>query len=131
MGCPVSVQGVRIVICSPNRRGFVLAEVLVVAVIAAALAAVAIPIYSGMVKNQRRDATRNIAQTAAMSANVYTRRIGTAPICASTTTCSTLLGLFIPDPTKYSITIQAAPNFVTVSDISRGTSDSVTATAGF
>lgn len=132
MACPHSIPGSRPGKPGPRRQGFVLAEVLVVALIIAALAAVAIPTYTSMIKSQRREATRNIAQTAAMSANVYARKFGLpATICNNTATCSNKLGLFLPDPSKYSIYVQTAPNLVVVSDVSKGLSDSVMSSAGY
>jgi Tfp pilus assembly protein PilE len=111
------------------RAGFVLAEVLVVSIIVAALAVVAIPIYSGMIKSQRRDVARNIAQTAALSANVYYRKYGLDPNCSTSATCITQLSLFMPDPSKYTVVISGTN--IVITDISKGNSDSVQATAGF
>jgi type IV pilus assembly protein PilA len=108
--------------------GFVLIEVIVVAVIVGILAAVAIPIYSGMVKSQRRDSAKIIAESAAVSANIYLRRYGSLPICSST--CVSVLGLFLTDPSKYTIVINGDTT-VTVTDVSRGPSENVQAIVSF
>ncbi|MEO6096780.1 MAG: prepilin-type N-terminal cleavage/methylation domain-containing protein [Fibrobacteria bacterium] len=103
--------------------GFVLVEVIVVAVIVGILAAVAIPIYSGMVKSQRKDVSRGISQSAAVSANIYYRRYGVDPVCANTAACVTTLGLFLTDASKYSISISAGE--VIVRDLSLAITDTV------
>lgn len=66
----------------------------------AILAAVAVPVYTGYVTNQRQEVVTNLAQTAAITANAYLRRTGNNPTVAE-------LGLFLPDPTKYTITMEA------------------------
>ncbi len=81
-----------------SKRGFVLAEVLVVAVIVAILAAVAIPVYTGYVTSQRKTVVTNLAQTGAMAASIYVRRTGILP------TSPGALNLYY-DSTKYSITV--------------------------
>lgn len=132
MAHPASIPGLNPGEQGTHRQGFVLAEVLVVALIIAALAAVAIPTYTSMIRSQRRDVTRNIAQTAAMSANVYARKFGLpATICNNTVNCSAKLGLYLPDPSRYSIFVQTDPNLVVVSDVSKGLTDSVMSSAGY
>ena len=54
-----------------TNAGFTLIEVIVVAVIIAVLAAIAIPVYNGFVRDARQDAVNNLAQTAAAAANAY------------------------------------------------------------
>ncbi len=90
------------------RQGFVLVEVIVVAVIVGILATVAIPVYSSYVKNQRIDTAKNIARSTAASANIYYRRTGSLPICSPVTppSCESLLNIFLTDPANYRITIQ-------------------------
>jgi type II secretory pathway pseudopilin PulG len=116
----------------PGRAfgGFVLVEVIVVAVIVGIISAVAIPVYLGMIKTQRRQVTQNIAQSAAVSANIYYRRYGFNPTCGILPpTCSTVLGIFLPDPNKYEVSVQG--NYVVVVDVSKGVTDSVQSGVGF
>jgi prepilin-type N-terminal cleavage/methylation domain-containing protein len=94
--------------------GFVLIEVIVVAVIVGILAAVAIPVYSGYVKNQRKVVAENIAKTGAVSANIYKRRYGPLPACENTTDCIAIIGLFLPGNTGYSVAISNTA--ITVTD---------------
>lgn len=95
----------------PAGRGFVLVEVLVVAIIVGILAAVAIPVYSGYIRGQKIELVSNLAQTASVAANIFYRRTGTAP------TTPAQLNLFY-DATKV-IIVFADPQ-VTVSDKSDG-----------
>lgn len=80
-----------------NCSGFTFVEAMTVAVIVAVLAAVAIPVYSNYVTNQRTLAAQSLAQTAATAANAYYRRNGTDP------TDSAQLNLFIPNPAQFSL----------------------------
>jgi prepilin-type N-terminal cleavage/methylation domain-containing protein len=89
-------------------QGFVLTEILVVSVIVGILASVAIPVYTGYVKDQRLAAAKNIAGSTAAAANIYYRRTGSAPIChpiGGPITCVELLKIFLTDPANYSIDI--------------------------
>ena len=99
-----------------DGKGFVLIEVLVVAVIMAALAAVAIPVYTGYMQTQRMEMAKNLAQSTAAAANIYTRRTGAPPACTHATvpSCVTLLNVFLSDPARYQIDI--AGRTVTVTD---------------
>ena len=103
--------------------GFVLVEVIIVAVIVAILSAVAIPVYTGMIKSQRKEVAKNICQSTAVSANIYYRRYGTGPICDETSACVAKLGIFLPDADKYSLTI--SEDQVTVLDRSLEEADAV------
>jgi prepilin-type N-terminal cleavage/methylation domain-containing protein len=106
-----------------TSSGFTLAEVITVAVIIGILSAVAIPMYTGMVKSQRKEVAKNICQSTAVSANIYYRRYGTGPICATTADCVPLLGIFLPDSSKYILSISAES--VTVQDVSLDAGDAV------
>ena len=103
-----------------RKRGFVLAEVLVVAIIVAILAAVAVPTYTGYVKSQRQSVVTGLAQTAAVSGNVYWRRTGAVPDSAA-------LKLFLPDPARFTVTI--ADPWIKIRDVS--TSDFIEGSAKF
>jgi type IV pilus assembly protein PilA len=59
-----------------SEKEFTLIEAIIVAVLIAVLAAVAIPIYSGYVRDARQDRVNNLAQTAAAAANAYVRKTG-------------------------------------------------------
>lgn len=91
--------------------GFTLAEVVVVSAIVAILASVAIPVYTGYLTSQRQSAVDNLASTAAIAANSYLRRYNQIPTVAK-------LGLFLPVPGKYQITISSADTTVIVKDAS-------------
>lgn len=92
-----------------EQLGFTLMEVLVTMIMVAILAAVAIPLYSSYVTAQRKSAVDNLAQAAALAATSYYRRHNDLPDSAK-------LGLFLPVPGKYLISV-ADPN-VTVRDAS-------------
>lgn len=83
------------------QKGFTLAEVLVVSIIIAALAAVAFPVYTALVRGQRQAAVENLASTAAIAANSYYRRYNQNPDSAK-------LGLFLPVPGKFKISVSGA-----------------------
>lgn len=101
--------------------GVVLVEILVVAVIVAILAAVAIPIYTGTVLKQRRDLVSNLAQTAAVSANVFYRRNGVNPTDSD-------LDIYLPDSSRYGLSVSG--NTIIAKD-SLGGSDIVRDTVSF
>lgn len=92
-----------------ESRGFTLTEILVVGAIVAIMAAVAIPVYTGYVRNQRQEMVENLAQAAAVAANAYHRRHNNEPDSAR-------LGLFLPDPTKYFVSVDPDEHTVTVRD---------------
>lgn len=94
-----------------------MAEVLVVSVIVAILAAVAIPIYTGYVDGQRRTVVKALAETGAVSANIFYRRHGRAPTLAE-------LNLFLSDPNRFSITINSSRVIVNDTTVSPPISDS-------
>src|SRR5262245_14372891 len=88
-------------------RGFSIVEMVVVSAIVAILAAVAIPVYTGYLKGQRQQAVGSLASSAAVAANAYYRRFNANPD-------SSKLGLFLPIPGKYKISVSGAN--VTVKD---------------
>src|SRR4051812_36522019 len=106
-----------------RNRGFVLAEILVVSVIVAILAAVAIPIYTGYITSQRQSVVKNLAQTAAVAANVYYRRSGEDP------TPTSQLNIFLPDSSKF--TIVPSGRYMVVTDVSLPLADRVKDSAAF
>ncbi|MBD3420958.1 MAG: prepilin-type N-terminal cleavage/methylation domain-containing protein [Chitinivibrionales bacterium] len=63
-----------------NRKyGFTLIEVIVVGVIITVLAAVAIPIYNGYMKDTRQKNVETLATAAAASASIYKRKYDSHP----------------------------------------------------
>ena len=96
-------------VVSKNRQheiGFTLVEVIVVAVIIAVLAAIAIPVYNGFVRDARQDAVDGLAQSAAAAANVWLRKTGANPALSD-------LDLFYDDD-KFDVTVSAADSSITV-----------------
>lgn len=81
---------------------------MVVSVIAAILAAVCIPVYTGYVNSQKQTVVDNLAQTAATAANILTRRAGPGFVleCATTADCIGLLKIYVSDPSKYLIVVK-------------------------
>jgi prepilin-type N-terminal cleavage/methylation domain-containing protein len=70
-----------------NQKGFTLVEVIVVAVIVAVLAAVAIPLYMGYIKDSRIDVGNNVAGTISSACGASTQQglvAGAAPFAAGT-----------------------------------------------
>lgn len=97
-----------------QELGFTLTEILVVSVIVAIVSAVAVPVYTNYIKEQRIETARNLAQAAAVSANVIYRRTGSPPDC-DITTCPAVLDLFLTEPARYKVTIEG--NNVKVKDV--------------
>jgi len=89
-------------------RGFTLIEVLVTSVIVAILAAIAVPLYSGFLSQQRQSAVKSLAETAAIQANGLDRK-GIA-----FTADELKAKLFLPEPEAYTFSISG--NDVTVTD---------------
>src|SRR3954462_5810783 len=88
-------------VCRPRRvQGFTLVEALVVSVIVGILSAVAIPMYTGYVKSQRRTAASAVAQTAAVSAASLYRRTGIYPDSAALASA-----LSLPNPAQFDVRI--------------------------
>jgi prepilin-type N-terminal cleavage/methylation domain-containing protein len=90
-----------------TKKGFTLVEAVVVSVIVAILSAVAIPMYVGYIRDQEQTTVTNLAETAAAAANAYFRRTGNDPPNL------TVLNLYY-DASKYTITINAGTNQITV-----------------
>jgi prepilin-type N-terminal cleavage/methylation domain-containing protein len=63
-------------------HGFTLLEVIVVAIVVAVLAAIAIPMYEGYVKDSELGAAKDLARAASMAADAYYRKKGHDPTVA-------------------------------------------------
>jgi prepilin-type N-terminal cleavage/methylation domain-containing protein len=96
-----------------GSAGFTLVEVLVVAIIISILAAVAVPLYTGYIKDQKRKAAVTVAQTVAVTASSFKRRTGAAPTLDQLKTA-----IVIPNPDQFelSLTVDNGKNFVHVVD---------------
>lgn len=99
-----------------SNHGVTLVEILVVMIMVSILAAVAVPIYTSYVTNQRQTVVNNLATTAAVVANAYLRRTGLDPAPDGSN-----LGLFFPDPTKYTVIVTAADDLITVRETADAT----------
>jgi len=63
-----------------NQKGFTLVEVIVVAVIVAVLAAVAIPLYNGYIKDSRKNVADNLGGTVASACGATIQQNLTPPV---------------------------------------------------
>jgi Tfp pilus assembly protein PilE len=106
-----------------DQAGFTFVEALTVGVIAAILAAVAIPIYTGFIQNQRRSVVKSLATTGAVAGSIYYRRHNAVPTPAQ-------LNLYLADPARYSVQISASGTHVIVRD-DLGGGDVVSDSAAF
>ena len=93
-----------------NRKGFTFIEAIVVAVIVLILAGIGIPIYMGYLADARQSTVDNLAETAAAAANTFVRKRGAANLTVDA------LELYYDD-TKYSVTLHAGNQSVTVAEI--------------
>ncbi len=94
---------------SPFPRGFTLIEAVMTGAIIAVLATAAVIMWGGYVRESRRQAVENLAESAAAAANAYVRRMGSADGLDSSK-----LQLYIPDAACYNITINQ--DTITVTD---------------
>jgi prepilin-type N-terminal cleavage/methylation domain-containing protein len=101
-----------------HKRGFTLVEAMVVSVLVAVLTAVAIKLYGGYVVSQRQQTVDAVAETAATAANTYERKTGQDPPDAAS------LNLYLPDLSKYTITIDGTNDSVVVVENKHGTRSS-------
>jgi prepilin-type N-terminal cleavage/methylation domain-containing protein len=99
-----------------KANGFSLVEAIVTAVIMAILAAVAIPMYAGFIRDQQQTTVDNLAETAAAAANAYLRRTGADPTEGNVTPNTPPLNLYF-NATNYSINVTGATNTITVTDL--------------
>ncbi len=94
-----------------NQKGFTLVEVIVVAVIVAVLAAVAIPLYNGYIRDSRINVANNIAGSVASAAGAtYQQEPANVPADGDYTGTITFPGLstennVINIPAGYTITM--------------------------
>lgn len=97
-----------------RQRGFTLVEVIVVAVIVAAMAAVAVPLYLGYVESSRKNAAANTAGSVASfcgacrnSGGTVTPTLNAAPAGGGSMTC-TVGGTSIQIPADVTV-VHTAP----------------------
>jgi prepilin-type N-terminal cleavage/methylation domain-containing protein len=113
------------VISMKNQKAFTLVEAIVTAVIMAILSAVAIPMYSGFIRDQRQSTVDNLAETAAAAANAHFRRTGVAPTPPAIVVPNTApLNIYF-NATNYRIDVTAIPNTITVTDLQHSTISAV------
>ena len=84
-------------------------EAIMVAAVVAVLAITATMVYRGYITDTRRQTVENLAETAAAAANSYLRRTGTHPDSAD-------LGLHLPDPGRYEVTVNTGDSTVIITD---------------
>lgn len=89
--------------------GFTLVEAMIVMVVVALLAVIGVPVYFNYVGNARQAVVDDLAGTAAASANAHFRKTGAHPDSAD-------LGLFLSDPDRFNVSVDAGERTVTVTD---------------
>lgn len=116
-----------------NQKGFTLVEVIVVAVIVAALAGVAIPMYAGYVNSSRSNAAANAAGSVAsyMGACINQRETVTPTgamdgTTASSLSCSTTPATTMQLPIGITFTISSYTASGTVTAFHNGGGDTAT-----
>lgn len=116
-----------------KQQGFTLVEVIVVAVIVAVLAAVAIPLYMGYIKDSRINVANNTAGTVA-SACGATKQQNPANVVTGTFTAGAVISFNgesgtpnnIQVPLDFSVTIDGSASTVVCNSIKDATSFSRT-----
>jgi type IV pilus assembly protein PilE len=95
-----------------NEQGFTLVEVIVVAVIVAVLAAVAIPLYNGYIRDSRTNVCQNNAATIA---STFTAKIAQNAAYATTAAAASGTSVSVPSETAggptSNITLPTGYNF--------------------
>lgn len=99
-----------------KQNAFTLVEAVVTGAIMAILAAVAIPMYAGYIRDQQITTVNNLAETAAAAANAYLRRTGSDPTDGNQTPNTAPLNLYF-NAANYSISVTGASNTITVTDL--------------
>lgn len=100
-----------------NQKGFTLVEVIVVAVIVAILAAVAIPLYNGYIKQTKTDMCTNAAGAAASYASAAYNFAGNIDPIVDPATGGLIggpLGATWVPPTGYAVSVDGATGTVKV-----------------
>ncbi len=92
-----------------HKNGFTLVEVIVVSVLVVLLSTVATVLYNGYIQDSAQTAVKTLAETAAASANSYYLKTSVHPDSAK-------LDLFLPDATKYTVTIDTTNGNITIAE---------------
>ena len=121
---------------SRKEKGFTLVEVIVVAVIVAVLAAVAIPLYMGYIRDSRINVANNVAGSVASACGATRQQDTTIAIFNGTLTGGNGVSLTFPGlnsvnnliaiPEGYSVAIATGAGTVVVTHSSGGSSRTFT-----
>ncbi len=95
--------------------GFSLIEIIVAGAIVAILSAVAIPMYTGYVKNAQKELAANLARTVAISANAYQRNPSN-PALPTNTDLKGILNIFLPNAANFNVILTTSDS-ISVTDI--------------